>query len=138
MEKNFAFFKRTEKNGMFRMEKNAVPNPGSHFCSFTHKNERFTQKTKELIPNPSPHQGGLILKLGLKSVCANWVHIIQVQNHNFQFFLSIGKWALNLISFTNFFHIFEFPAAGDVILLLPEPPPHHSFEVNLWGIDSRS
>ena len=53
-------------------------------------------------------------------------------------FLSIGKWALNLISFTNFFHIFEFPAAGDVILLLSEPPPHHSFEVNLWGIDSRS
>ena len=27
MEKNVAFFKRTEKNGTFRMEKNAVPNP---------------------------------------------------------------------------------------------------------------
>ena len=26
-EKNIAFFKRTEKNGTFRMEKNAVPNP---------------------------------------------------------------------------------------------------------------
>ena len=25
--KNVAFFKRTEKNGMFRTEKNAVPNP---------------------------------------------------------------------------------------------------------------
>ena len=28
MEKNVAFFKRTEKNGTFRTEKNAVPNPG--------------------------------------------------------------------------------------------------------------
>ena len=27
-EKNVAFFKRTEKNGTFRTEKNAVPNPG--------------------------------------------------------------------------------------------------------------
>ena len=27
MQKNVAFFKRTEKNGTFRMEKNAVPNP---------------------------------------------------------------------------------------------------------------
>ena len=27
-EKNVAFFKRTEKNGTFRMEKNAVPNTG--------------------------------------------------------------------------------------------------------------
>ena len=27
-EKHFAFFKRMEKNGTFRMEKNAVPNPG--------------------------------------------------------------------------------------------------------------
>ena len=27
MEKNIAFFKRTEKNGTFRAEKNVVPNP---------------------------------------------------------------------------------------------------------------
>ena len=27
MEKNVAFFKRTEKNGTFRTEKNVVPNP---------------------------------------------------------------------------------------------------------------
>ena len=27
MEKNVAFFKRKEKNGTFRTEKNAVPNP---------------------------------------------------------------------------------------------------------------
>ena len=26
-QKNVAFFKRTEKNGAFRTEKNAVPNP---------------------------------------------------------------------------------------------------------------
>ena len=28
MQKKVAFFKRTEKNGAFRTEKNAVPNPG--------------------------------------------------------------------------------------------------------------
>ena len=30
-EKNVAFFKRTEKNGTFRTEKNAVPNPGCEY-----------------------------------------------------------------------------------------------------------
>ena len=40
MEKNVAFFKRTEKNGTFRTEKNAVPNPAyvhtaeSNFSNF--------------------------------------------------------------------------------------------------------
>ena len=53
-------------------------------------------------------------------------------------FWSLGKWALSLISFSNFFHIFEFSTAGDVMLLLPELPPHHSFAVNLWGIDPRN
>ena len=33
MQKNVAFFKRTEKNGTFRAEKNAVPNP-AHLTPF--------------------------------------------------------------------------------------------------------
>ena len=32
-EKNIAFFKRTEKNGTFRTEKNAGPNPGQNWVS---------------------------------------------------------------------------------------------------------
>ena len=31
MQKHVAFFKRTEKNGAFRMEKNAVPNPAFYY-----------------------------------------------------------------------------------------------------------
>ena len=31
MQKNVAFFKRTEKNGAFRTEKNAVPNPAFYY-----------------------------------------------------------------------------------------------------------
>ena len=34
MEKNVAFFKRKEKNGTFRTEKNAVPNPARNFSNF--------------------------------------------------------------------------------------------------------
>ena len=36
-KKNVAFFKRTEKNGTFRMEKKAVPNPGYHTLASPYK-----------------------------------------------------------------------------------------------------
>ena len=39
MQKNVAFFKRTEKNGAFRMGKNAVPNPATIGCSHIMKKE---------------------------------------------------------------------------------------------------